>query len=321
MRLIAGGQSGVATITAFSGGASAKLENVRVGTAAVERVLVTANPGTLPPSGGSTELTARVEDVSGLGLPGIPVTFTTTQGSFSVNPVTSDANGIARTTLTTSREADVNATANGKTMTAALKVTLGARTGVSITLATTGNVSAGVPVAFTVGVAAPPVVIRDVTVDFGDGQRSSLGALSTTSTQVQHTFAESGTYRVSATATDGSGFVETVATSVTILPAQPPSVIITPSSTTPLVNETVVFRAQVSGNTSAIIRYEWNFGSGVNGPQIVSTTGNQVSVSYATASTKTILVTVFQANGPTGDGFTSITVRANAAAPSQSPPK
>ena len=32
VRFIAGGQSGVATITAFSGGASAKIENLRVGT-------------------------------------------------------------------------------------------------------------------------------------------------------------------------------------------------------------------------------------------------------------------------------------------------
>ena len=64
VRFIASGQSGVATITAFSGGASAKLENLRVGTAAAERVLLSATPAVLPPSGGTTEIAARVEDVT-----------------------------------------------------------------------------------------------------------------------------------------------------------------------------------------------------------------------------------------------------------------
>ena len=44
VRFISSGQSGTATITAFSGGASGKLENLRVGTAAAERVLLTATP-------------------------------------------------------------------------------------------------------------------------------------------------------------------------------------------------------------------------------------------------------------------------------------
>ena len=75
VRFISSGQSGTATITAFSGGASGKLENLRVGTAAAERVLLTATPAVLPPSGGTTEIAARVEDVTGAGLPGVPVSF------------------------------------------------------------------------------------------------------------------------------------------------------------------------------------------------------------------------------------------------------
>ena len=81
--------------------------------------------------------------------------------------------------------------------------------------------------------AAAPAIIRDVTIDFGDGQRSSLGALSA-STPVQHVYTEEGTYRASATATDSSGFTETVATFVTIQPAQPPSVIIQPQPANPV---------------------------------------------------------------------------------------
>ena len=95
-----------------------------------------------------------------------------------------------------------------------------------------------------------------------------------------------------------------------MLPAQPPSVIVQPSNATPLVNENVILRAQVSGNTSSILRYEWNFGAGVNGPQTLTTTGNQVQVSWGTIGSKTIFVTAFQAAGPSGDGFGSVNVRA-----------
>ena len=72
MRFISGGQSGTATITAFSGGASGKLENLKVGSAAAERVLISASPQTLGPSGGTTTITARVEDVSGVRRSGRP---------------------------------------------------------------------------------------------------------------------------------------------------------------------------------------------------------------------------------------------------------
>ena len=42
VRFISSGQSGTATITAFSGGASGKLENLKVGSAAAERVIISA---------------------------------------------------------------------------------------------------------------------------------------------------------------------------------------------------------------------------------------------------------------------------------------
>jgi PKD domain len=71
----------------------------------------------------------------------------------------------------------------------------------------------------------------------------------------------------------------------------------------------VTLTATVSGNTSTIIRYEWNFGSGAD-RQTAVTTGNRTSVSWATTGTKIITVTVFQATGPSGDGQTAVTVRA-----------
>jgi hypothetical protein len=300
VKFIAGNVSGTATITAFSGGASGRIENLRIGTAAVERVVLSAIPQTLGPSGGSAELQARVEDISGLPVPGVGVTFTASTGQVIPNPATTDSNGIARATLTTTRESDVTATVAGKTSTA-LKVGLNPRTGVSITGPAT-PVSAGVPVTFTVGVSAT-ANIRDVTVNFGDGSSQSLGAISIP-TPVSHTYGESGTYIVTARATDATGFSEPVSTSVAILPAQPPSVLITATDTSPSVGQLVTFTATVSGNTSSIQSFFWELGDGTT----ATTTSPQFPHAYGSPGTKVIRVTVTQAVGPSGTGQTSVTV-------------
>ncbi len=300
VKFISNGQSGPATITAFSGGASGKYENLLVGSAAAERILINANPQTLGPSGGTTQISARVEDTSGAALVGVPVTFSTNGGQLSASSVTTDDGGTARTQLTTSRETTVTANVAGKT--AELTVTLNPRTGITLSGPTT-SVSAGLPASFTVGVGAT-ANIRDVTVDFGDGRQQSLGALSG-STTVQHTYTTPPTYTVRATATEASGFTEQVATSVTILPGQPPGVIITPSNSSPTRNQIITITATVNGATSTILEYQWDFGDGTT----ATTTGPQITKSYAEVGTKVIRVTVVQAVGPSGQGQTTVDVR------------
>jgi hypothetical protein len=303
VRFIAGTQSGTATITAFSGGASGKLENLKVGAAAVERVIVSASPQTLPPAGGTSTISARVEDTSGAGLPGVSVTFTTDNGSLNPPTASTDSTGVATTVLNAPRTAKVTASVAGKT--ADVTVSLSPRTGVTITAPTT-QVSAGQPATFTVGVAST-ANIQNVTVDFGDGRQQSLGAISG-STTVQHTYSTEGTYTVRATAVDATGFSEQVSTAMTVLPGQPPSVIITASNNNPSVGETVIFTATASGATSTIVRYEWDFGTDAQ-PRTASTTGNRATASYTTTGSKVITVRVIQASGPSGDGTTSIVVK------------
>lgn len=300
VRFFGNGQSGQATITAFSGGASARSEPLLVGSAAAERVLISASPQTLGPAGGIAQISARVEDTSGLALVGIPVTFSTNAGQLSASSAPTDENGVARTSITTTREATITANVAGKT--AEITVGLNPRTGVTIT-GPQNSISAGQPAAFTVGVSGDANV-RNVTVDYGDGDQQSLGALSG-STTVQHTYTESGTYAVTATATEASGFSEQVATSVTILPGQPPGVVLTPSNTSPTVNQIITITATVSGATSTIQEYQWDFGDGTT----ATTTGPQITKSYGTTGTKVIRVTVVQAIGPSGQGQTTVDVR------------
>jgi hypothetical protein len=303
VRFIADGQSGSATITAFSGGASGKIENLLVGTAAAERVIVTASPQTLTASGGTTVVSARVENTAGLGVTGIPVNFTTDAGTLSAASANTDDSGVASVTLNTTRKSTVTANVAGKT--ANVVIDLNPRTGMVIT-APTNQIAAGQPASFTFAVAAT-ANIREVVVNWGDGSSQSLGALSGTAT-ASHTYTAPGTYTVRATATDTSGFSESVASTITVLPAQPPSVAVTPSNLNPRLNETIIVRAQVSGNTSSIIRYDWNFGPGASTPP-VSTTSNQVPVSWNQIGTKVITVTAIQASGPSGDGLATVNVQ------------
>jgi hypothetical protein len=300
VKFIASGQSGTATITAFSGGASAKIENLAVGTAAAERLTIFASPQRLGPTGGTAQISARVEDISGAGLVGVQVIFSTNAGQLSASSSVTDQTGIARTALTTSQESTVTASVAGKI--AEITVGLNPRTGITLA-GPTNPISAGLPATFTVGVGGTANV-RDVTVDFGDGRRQSLGALSGATT-VQNTYTIPDTYIVSATATEASGFTETVATSVTILPGQPPGVIVTPSTTTPTVNQVFTVTANVSGATSTIQEYLWDFGDG----RTRTTTGPQTTISYPVVGTKTIQVTVVQATGPSGQGAATVDVR------------
>jgi hypothetical protein len=303
VRFISSGQSGTATVTAFSGGASGKLENLRVGSAAAERLIVTATPQTLGPAGGTATISARVEDVAGSGVPGVSVSFSTDNGLLSSSSATTDETGVARVTVTTSRTTKVTANVAGKT--AEITINLNPRTGITLA-GPTAPVSAGVPTSFTVGVAAT-ANIRDVTISFGDGSSQSLGAISG-STSIQHTYTAEAVYTVRATATEASGFTEQVSTSITILPAQPPSVTITASNNNPSVGETVIFTATVSGATSTILLYEWNFGAGSVAPP-TSVNSNRATTSYVTTGTKIITVRVTQASGPSGEGQTAIVVK------------
>ena len=135
VQFLGNGQSGKATIKALSGGSASDALELSVGAGASGRVSVTANPASVPAAGGTTTISAAVVDASGNPLFGVPVSFTTTAGTFSSAVVNSDVSGTARTTLTTNQAASVTATA-GSTTSAPVSITVAAvpvRPTVSIT--------------------------------------------------------------------------------------------------------------------------------------------------------------------------------------------
>ncbi|MBI3490483.1 MAG: Ig-like domain-containing protein, partial [Acidobacteria bacterium] len=228
-------------ISALSGGVSASGNNavkIAIGTAAVGRVVVSASPTLVPALGGSSTITATVLDINGNALSSAPVTFSTTAGTLDPLIVTSDANGVAVTTLKTSTQAVVTASvgAQGTTTTntgttGTTGTTAGQASGtVTVAVAAAPTLvitppttlpTIGLPASFTFAVTVPTTngsAVKSVSVDWGDGTTQQLGAI-TGNSVVSHVYHAVNVYTISATLVDGSGNIVTVTSSVTVIPA------------------------------------------------------------------------------------------------------
>ncbi len=229
VKLMAGTQSGTATVTAFSGAATggsgdnttagASVE-IAIGAAAAETVTVRAEPASVPPSGGSVQIIAQVLDDSGNLLSGIPVTFSTTAGRLSASSALTSANGEARVTLTTSTAATVSARA-GSAEAATFDVGLGSVPTIGIELAEgQAAPTVGAPVTFIVTVTAAEggSPVKDVEIDFDDGDSANLGAVSG-ETSATHVYDEDDSYTVRVTVTDTANQTTSQAIVIIVLPA------------------------------------------------------------------------------------------------------
>lgn len=263
----AGSTNGTASITASSGGVAVTAANaikIAVGTAAVGRVIVAANPTLIPAAGGNSTITATVFDINGNALAFAPVAFSTTAGVIDPPLSTTDSNGFAtsalRTTTTATVTASVGATGGGGgTTTPTPTPTPGSGTtptptpaptpsptgqasgSVTVNVATSPTLviappatppSAGLPAVFTFTVTVPATngsAIKDLSVNWGDGTPTQdLGVVSSTSTQ-SHVYRAAGNYVISAVLVDTIGNTVTQTTGVTVIPVQRPGIQITQS--------------------------------------------------------------------------------------------
>jgi hypothetical protein len=338
----AGNASGTAVITALSGGASVSTANavkILVGTAAVGRVIVSANPVLVPATGGSSTVSATVLDINGNALPSALVTFSTTSGTLSTAAASTDINGSARTILTTFASATVTASvgaqgatgggttpgtgtptptpvASSGTASGTVTVALAAAANLVITPPSTAP-SAGLPASFTFAVTAAASngsAIKDVSVNWGDGSPTqSLGAV-TGNDVVSHVYQIAGTYIIVGTLTDASGNVQPVSTSVSVVPVPNPTIIITPSvpSTAGTTSTTVTFQIQVTPPVGVgILNATIFFGDGQSNGLGGLSGSASVSHPYAEpggSGQRTVTVTVVDTLGRTTSGFASINV-------------
>jgi len=197
------------TVTARSG---TKTATLRISVNAPSTISLTGVPATLPAGGGSMTLTAVVLDVSGNRLPNVPVNFSTTAGTLSQAIATTDANGEAQTTLTTTGAATVTARAGSATQT--FSVALGSGVQIATTSPSSGTGTAGMTnFVFTVTPGAGPV--QSIVVDFDDGTTQNVSNTTSPST-VSRIFSMAGTYEVRVTQTNPGGSTSTSFVVVTV---------------------------------------------------------------------------------------------------------
>jgi PKD repeat protein len=302
VRLLTGGQSGVARVSAFSGAARADALEIQVGGAAASRVVLTASPTAIPPGGGAVQVTAIVTDENGNRLPGVPVTFTANAGTLSQPTVATDAAGEARTTLTTTRETTISAQAGRATAT---DVVVRVAQVPTVSISPPASAAVGQPANFQLTVTPPTggAPVQNVTVDFGDGTRRSYGAVSGTQT-VQHVYQSANTYLVTATATDAAGQSGSASTSVSVTrQAILVNLSVTPNPAT--VNQPVTVAANVTGSTAQPQRFEYNFGDGT----VRSVNSPSTTHVYSTPGSYPVRVTVFMTDGQSATAESQVIVR------------
>jgi hypothetical protein len=303
VKLTADGRSGVAQVTAFSGGAASEKLELPIGSAAAETVTVRAEPAGLSPGGGSTQIVALVRDLAGNALSGASVAFSASAGTMSSGVVQTDINGEARSTLTTSRETTVTATVGAKS--GQTTVSVDGALGLSVTVSPDPPIE-NQSATFTIAVTVPTGgnLVQKVQVKFGDGESRTVSVASTGgTTTVAHTYGNDGTYTVSVTVTDTANNTQTQELVIEVAPAAPIAVSLEASDSTPTTGQIVVFTATATAGTGVVIRrYEWTLGDG----STQSTTTNTISHSYGSAGQKLVKVRAIASDD--SDGLAQLVV-------------
>jgi len=321
VRFNAGTTSGTATITAISGGVAAtgdKAIKIQIGAAAVGGVSVNASPATLPAAGGTSTITAAVNDTTGNPLPGVPVTFaidtgtgSSGAGSLSQTVVTTDLTGRASTTLLTNRTTTVSATAgfpttSGTTTTAAqtakVTVVVNATNTISIGSPSPATPIAGQAVTFplTYGTATSASPITRVTVDWGDGLVQNFTGQPAA---ISHTYQAQRSYLVVVTGFDSLGDSSTTTTSVTVNARPALVVTLSANPAQPAPGAVVTFTITASPTTgNAITSVTIDFGDGQRG----TVNGNVATAQHVYSQAGQYVVTVIAADSSGASGSASL---------------
>ena len=311
---LAGSMSGRGFIHAFSGAARTGSGNassggveVFVGAAAAGSISVSATPSSVSQSGGTVTVSALVLDSSNNPLPGVSVLFSTSSGTLGSTTALSDSTGIARTTLTTTQTATVNAiagAAKGET-----RVEVSAAPNFTVAAPAEGTVGQPVPVTVTFSGSGntSPRQIQSLRVDFGDGTAETRFNVTGVAT-FTHTYSRAGGYAITATAVDVAGNTGTASDAITIAEAPQPTVSFTsvnpnpvtpdkngvttitiaagPGTNGPPLRSVVVQRSDgtviFSGSSGGSFTYQFAAGSGANP---ITATATDAAGATATART------------------------------------
>jgi len=335
----AGANSGVATIHAVSGGAgggsgstgtgtgtgattgstATNMVTITVGVAAVKTITVNASPTSVGPNGGSVAVTATALDPNGGSLSGIPITFSADHGGVDPGVVTTNASGQATTTLTTSAETKVTASAGPATATATVTLRAAPAITVKCTPASGSGTCAAVAAAdatntatvtFDIAKATGSSVLRDATINFGDGTSQGLGTLAAPVT-VAHSYNGSSngttaTYTPAVTITDVDGERSTASTIVNVTPRSALGIDLAVSQGTSVSGQgqTVTLTATVTGGVAQ--SFAWDFDG--DGTVDATTSSNKTTRVYTANGRYTATVTVQTIDGRSATARTEFIV-------------
>ena len=252
-----------------------------VDSSAPSQLTVAASPGS-GSDGGTAVVTARVQNVNGVPLANVLVTFATTRGTVSPAQVATTASGTATSKLTASDTADVTATA-GTVSAHTLVIATGpaaptpAPTPALAFLNVSGSATTGVSLPFGVSSSATGVTWIW---SFGDGANEQGTAFSTT-----HTYNRAGVYTASVSS------ASTTSASATITVTDPPAPSPAPSATltgvltctpgthgspaTPTAcNVTLTYGGTTLGG-GTVTRVEWDWGDGTTADNLTTVPVNR----------------------------------------------
>jgi len=148
--------------------------------------------------------------------------------------------------------------------------------------------------------------VKAVTVDWGDGTSTELGAV-TGNAVVSHVYKDAGTFAVKASATDATGNTTSVTSIVTVIIPASPTIIITPTlpnTCTTAANVSLQIQVSVptgSGVASVVVDFGDGTQSNLGGLNGTTT----ITHSYACLSAPTVKVTVTDTLGRVTTGQTS----------------
>jgi len=307
----ANGASGTARVTAFSGGARATDIEVLVGGAAASTVNVRTSPTSVSQNGNPVEVIATVRDVSGNGLPGAQVVFSSDNGTLSANSAMTDSNGEARVTLTTNRQTIVRASIAGKEGQATVNLVTNPTVTVS---ASPTNPNVGIATVFTItpGPTTTGNAIANVTFDPGDGTPTvNLGPITSATTR-SHIYTHADQYQATAVITDVAGLRGQGSAGVVVGRAIPTVNVSGPASV--VVNEPATFTVTSAPGTGGppltLVRVAF---SDVAGTRDVQPGTATISRTYSTTGTYEVTAVAFdQAGTQSPTARTSVVVRASA---------
>ena len=171
-------------------------------------------------------------------------------------------------------------------------VTINVLNAPTIIITPPASVQKGVPAAFTFTVTAATSngsAVKDVSVNWGDGQSQSLGRIHWRANRYPHLH-EHGTFVISATVTDVAGGSTPVSTSITVVPLAGTAVIVEPSVFTATTTTAITFTITITPPTGVgIVSSSIDYGDG-QVDQLGASTSAKKAHQYATTGQKNVVV-------------------------------